>query len=73
MYHPLKQKYTVYNNTDRFTMMSEVDKIDVFLASLDDVNYPYLIDTIKNLEEISEDIFAAVKKYDKKLLQDIRS
>lgn len=69
MYDPQKNKFEIINNIDYLSTQAEKTKIDNFLLSVDDINYPYLTDTFKELENLSDRIFKALFEYDKKRLK----
>lgn len=73
MYDPKKDKFEILNNVDYLETKSEMEKINNFLLSIDTINYPYLADTCKELEELSDRIFASLANYDKKRLEKINS
>ena len=69
MYDPQKDKFEIINNIDYLTTQNEKTQIDNFLLSIDTTNYPYLTETISDLDNISDRIFKALFEYDKKRLK----
>ncbi len=69
MYDAQKNKFEIINNIDYLTTQAEKTKIDNFLLSVDAINYPYLTETFKELENLSDRIFKALFEYDKKRLK----
>ena len=69
MYCNKKDEFEITNNIDYLQTQNEKIKIDEFLLSIDTLNYPYLADTCKDLENISDRIFKALFDYDKKRLK----
>lgn len=70
MYNSKTNKFTVDNIVDYASMQTERSEINEFVNNVG-FNYPYLEDTITNLQEISDGIFSALEKYDKKRLREI--
>lgn len=72
MYNHLKDKFTIENNVDYLNTQEEKSKIDNFLLDIDSLNYPYLTETLEQLEEISERLFGVLKEYDTKRLNKLK-
>ena len=64
MYDPLKDNFNIENNIDYLNTKKEKELIDNFLLSIDTINYPYLNDTCKDLENISDRLFVSLHNYD---------
>jgi hypothetical protein len=71
MYNEKIDHFTIENNIDYLNTKKEKEKIDNFMLTIDTMNYPYFTETLEQLEEISDRIFAALSKYDKKRLKKI--
>jgi signal transduction protein with GAF and PtsI domain len=72
MYNQLKDKFTIKNNIDYLNTQEEKSKIDNFLLDIDTLNYPYLTETLEQLEELSERLFRVLKEYDTKRLNKLK-
>ena len=70
MYDASKDEFYIINNIDYELTQEEKSKIDTFILSIDTINYPYLTETIDQLNEISYRLFNVLNKYDKKRLKD---
>ena len=70
MYDASKDEFSIINNIDYELTQEEKSKIDTFILSIDTINYPYLTETINQLDEISDRLFKVLNKYDKKRLKD---